>query len=208
MSTTQASERFTALPDDETLGETVVALEEHGFSVEVVDDLDAARATVLDRIPEGSSVMTNTSVTLDETGIAAAINEDGPYESARNKMFALDYATQLTEMKAIAGQPDYALGSVHAVTRDGTLVIASASGSQLSSYAWGAANVIFVAGAQKLVPSPEAARERIIEHSLKLEDARAYAAYGQNSFVGKVLELHQELPGRIHVVLIRQSLGF
>ena len=208
MDTTSASDRFTALPDDETLGATVVALEEHGFSVEVVDDLDAARATVLARIPEGSSVMTNTSVTLDETSIAAAINEDGPYESARNKMFALDYATQLTEMKAIAGQPDYALGSVHAVTRDGTLVIASASGSQLSSYAWGAANVIFVAGAQKLVPSPEAARERIIEHSLKLEDARAYAAYGQNSFVGKVLELHQELPGRIHVVLIRQSVGF
>jgi acyl-CoA hydrolase len=208
MDTTSASDRFTALPDDETLGATVVALEEHGFSVEVVDDLDAARATVLARIPDGSSVMTNTSVTLDETGIAAAINEDGPYESARNKMFALDYATQLTEMKAIAGQPDYALGSVHAVTRDGTLVIASASGSQLSSYAWGAANVIFVVGAQKLVPSPEAARERIIEHSLKLEDARAYAAYGQNSFVGKVLELHQELPGRIHVVLIRQSVGF
>ena len=207
-STTQEASRFTTLPDAETVAATVVALEEHGFSVEVVDDLDAARATVLARIPDGSSVMTNTSVTLDETGIAAAINEDGPYESARNKMFALDYATQLTEMKAIAGQPDYALGSVHAVTRDGTLVIASASGSQLSSYAWGAANVIFVAGAQKLVPSPEAARERIIEHSLKLEDARAYAAYGQNSLVGKVLEIHQEPPGRIHVVLIRQSVGF
>ena len=41
-------------------------------------------------------------------------------------------------MKAIGGQPDYALGSVHAITRDGTLVIASASGSQLASYAWGA----------------------------------------------------------------------
>ena len=57
------------------------------------------------------------------------------------------------QMKAIGGQPDYALGSVHAVTRDGTLVIASASGSQLASYAWGAANVIFVVGAQKLVPT-------------------------------------------------------
>ena len=208
MDTTSASERFTTLPDDETLGATVVALEEHGFSVEVVDDLDAARATVLARIPEGSSVMTNTSVTLDETGIAAAINEDGPYESARNRMFALDYATQLQEMKAIAGQPEYALGSVHAVTRDGTLVIASASGSQLASYAWGAGNVVFVVGAQKLVPSPEAARERIFEHSLKLEDARAYAAYGQNSAVGKILEIHLEPPGRTHVVLIRQSVGF
>ena len=125
--------------------------------------------------------MTNTSVTLQETGIADAINDGGPYESARNKMFALDFATQVQEMKAIAGQPDYALGSVHAVTRDGTLVIASASGSQLASYAWGAANVIFVVGAQKLVPTLDAAHERIYQHSLKLEDARAQAAYGQHS---------------------------
>ena len=72
----------------------------------------------------------------------------------------------------------------------------------------GAANVIFVVGAQKLVPDLEAAHERIYQHSLKLEDARAYAAYGQNSSVGKVLEIHLEPPGRIHVVLIRQSVGF
>jgi acyl-CoA hydrolase len=208
VSITDASERFTALPDAQELAATVVALEEHGFSVEVVDGPDDARTAVLARIPEGSSVMTNTSVTLTETGIADAINDGGPYESARNKMFALDFETQVQQMKAIGGQPDYALGSVHAVTHDGTLVIASASGSQLASYAWGAANVIFVIGAQKLVPGLDAARERIYQHSLKLEDARAQAAYGQHSYVGKVLEIHQELPGRIHIVLVRQPLGY
>lgn len=206
--TTHAPDRYTALPDDETLAGTVVALEEHGFSVEVVDDLDAARQAVLSRIPDGASVMTNTSVTLEETGIAAAINDNSAYQSARNEMMALDFETQIQEMKAIAGQPDYALGSVHAVTRDGTLVIASASGSQLASYAWGAANVIFVVGAQKLVPTLEAARERIYEHSLILEDARALAAYGMSSRVGKLLEIHQEDADRIHIVLIRQAVGF
>jgi hypothetical protein len=208
MSTTHAPDRYTLLPDEETLAATVVALEEHGFSVEVVADLDAAREAVLARIPGRSVVMTNTSVTLQETGIAAAVDNGDSYESARNKMMALDFATQLQEMKAIAGQPEYALGSVHAVSRDGTLVIASASGSQLATYAWGAANVIFVVGAQKLVPNLEAARERIIEHSLKLEDARANAVYGQNSRIGKILEIHQEDPGRIHVVLVRQTVGF
>ena len=64
MSMTETSDRFTTLPDEQTLAATVVALEEHGFSVEVVDDLDAARQAVLARIPHGSSVMTNTSVTL------------------------------------------------------------------------------------------------------------------------------------------------
>jgi len=209
MSTTITPDRFTTLPDEHTLQATVVALEEHGFSVEVVDGVDAAREAVLARIPHGSSVMTNTSVTLAETGIADAVNgEDSLYESARNKMFALDFATQVQQMKAIGGQPDYALGSVHAVTRDGTLVIASASGSQLASYAWGAANVIFVAGAHKLVPDLATAQRRIYHHSLPLEDARAQAAYGQHSQVGKILEIHTELPGRIHVVLIRQQVGF
>jgi acyl-CoA hydrolase len=207
MSTTAAPDRFTTLPDEDTLRATVVELEEHGFSVEVVSDLDDARLAVLARIPDGSSVMTNASVTLAETGIADAINDgDGRWESARNKMFALDFATQAQQMKAISGQPDYALGSVHAVTREGTLVIAS--GSQLSSYAWGAANVIFVVGVQKLVPTLAAAHERIYQHSLPLEDARAQAAYGQHSQVAKILEIHQEMPDRIHIVLIRQPVGF
>ena len=208
MSTTATPDRFTILPDEHALKATIVALEEHGFSVEVVDGPDTAREAVLARIPHGASVMTNTSVTLAETGIAEAINDSGLYDSARNKMFALDFATQAQQLKAIGGQPDYALGSVHAVTRDGTLVIASASGSQLASYAWGAANVIFVVGAQKLVPTLDAAHQRIYQHSLVLEDGRAMAAYGQHSQVGKILEIHQELPGRIHIVLIRQAVGF
>ena len=107
MSLTETSDRFTALPDEQTLAATVVALEEHGFSVEVVDDLDAARQTALARIPHGASVMTNTSMTLTQAGIDDAINDGGPYDSARNKLAKLDFATQLQEMKEIGGQPDF-----------------------------------------------------------------------------------------------------
>jgi len=57
MSTTTAPDRFTALPDEQTVAATVTALEEHGFSVQVVDDLGAARKAVLARIPHGSSVI-------------------------------------------------------------------------------------------------------------------------------------------------------
>ena len=52
ITTIQVPERFTTLPDDQTLAATAVALEEHGFSVEVVDDFDAARDAVLARIPK------------------------------------------------------------------------------------------------------------------------------------------------------------
>ena len=207
MSLTETSGRFTALPDQHTLATTVVALEEHG-SVSKPSTTSTPRARrCWPASSHGASVMTNTSMTLTQAGIDDAINDGGPYDSARNKMATLDFATRLQEMKEVGGQPDYALGSVHAITRDGTLVIASASGSQLASYVWGAANVIFVVGAQKLVPTLEAARERIYQHSLVLEDARAVAAYGQHSYVGKIMEIHQELPGRIHIVLVRSRPG-
>ena len=83
MSTTAVPDRFTTLPDENTLQATVVSLEEHGFSVEVAGDLDAAREAVLARIPEGSSVMTNASVTLAEAGIADAINDGGGRRGSR-----------------------------------------------------------------------------------------------------------------------------
>ena len=92
MNTTKTPDRFAALPDEDTLAATVTALEEHGFSVEVVDDLDAAREAVLARIPHGTSVMTNTSVTrriAHRPGHAS-----GHYDSARTRMAGLDFVTQ------------------------------------------------------------------------------------------------------------------
>jgi hypothetical protein len=208
MSTAPASDRFTSLPDDQALAATVVTLGEHGCSVEVVDDRDAERAAVLARIPAGSSVMTNTSVTLDQAGIADAINDRRAVRAGAQQDVRAGLRDPGPADEGDRRQPDYTLGSVHAITRAGTLVIASASGSQLASYAWGAANVIFVAGAQKLAPTLQAAHERIYQHSLKLEDARAQAAYGQHSQVRQILKIHQEPPGRIHIVLIGQPVGF
>src|SRR5947209_12473310 len=100
MTTVEQPGRFATLPDEETLAATAVALEEHGFSVEVVDDLVAAREAVLARIPAGSSVMTHTWVTPQETGIAAAIADGGYAESARKRMIALALASYLQQMKA------------------------------------------------------------------------------------------------------------
>src|SRR5260221_12030798 len=95
VSTTAIPDRFTTLPDEHALAATTVALEEHGFSVEVVGDLDAARAAVLARIPEGSSVMANTSVPRAETGVAQAINYGGGHwERGRNRLSALDFTAQ------------------------------------------------------------------------------------------------------------------
>ncbi len=210
VSPTATSDRFTTLPDEHTLAATVVALEEHGFSVEVVDDLDAARQAVLARIPHGSSVMTNTSVTLAETGIADAINDGGgPYDSARNKMVALDFATQaagdegdrrparLRPGQRARGHPRRHAGHRLGLGQPARLLRLGRGQRHLRGRR-AEARAHPGGGARADLPAQPGARGR----------PRAVAAYGQHSQVGKILEIHQELPGRIHIVLIRQQVGF
>ena len=118
-------------------------------------------------------------------------------------------ATQWDEMRALGARPDVVVGSVQAVTEQGEVVAASASGSQLGPYASGAGKGIWVVGSQKVVPTLEDAMRRVEEYALPLEDARAWLAYGQNSFIGKVLIFYREyLPDRINIILVKEKLGF
>jgi hypothetical protein len=43
---------------------------------------------------------------------------------------------------------------------------------------------------------------------LKPGDGRALAVPGPRNPAGKILQIHRELPGRIHIVAIRQPPGF
>ena len=101
------------------------------------------------------------------------------------------------------------MGSVAALTETGSLVIASASGSQLPGYAGGAARAIWIVGAQKVVPDLSTALRRAEDHALPLESARAQAAYGQPSAINRLLILNAEpRPGRGIVLLLREAIGF
>ena len=102
-----------------------------------------------------------------------------------------------------------AIGSAHAVTETGEIVVASMTGSQLPAYAYAAEKVIFVVGAQKVVKDLAEAHERISVHVLPLESERAKAAYGvPGSAVNKILEIRGDFPGRVAVVLVEQEFGF
>jgi L-lactate utilization protein LutC len=199
--------RFKQVADAARIAMTVAALNAKGFAAQSVPDATAAKAAVLKIIPAGAEVFTFTSATLEATGIADALNA-APYVSLRDKMYALDRNTQGAQMRAIGSAPAFAAGSVHAVTEDGKLVVASATGSQLPAYAYGAGHVVFVVGAQKIVKDLAEANERIETYTLPLEDVRAKAAYGVNSAINKSLVLHGEQPGRIDVVIVAEELGF
>lgn len=89
------------------------------------------------------------------------------------------------------------------------MVAASATGSQLASYAAGARTAIWVVGAQKVVPDLDTALRRIRTYSLPRESQRAQEAYGFPSMIGKILIFEREaLPDRGTVILLREAIGF
>ena len=191
------------------LERAAAALMAHGFTVEILDDAAAARTRIKDLIPAGACVFTGASETLRLSGIEEDINNSGRYDAVRQRGLAMDRATQLAEIWRLMSTPDVIVGSVHAVTETGSLVVASASGSQLPGYAGGAARAIWIAGAQKVVPDLPTALRRIEDHCLPLENDRAMKVYGQPSAINRVLILNAEPhPGRGTVLLLREAIGF
>ena len=209
MTTLTPDSAYAAPADEIAIAAAAAALATRGYHVRRVPDGTAARDAALDLLPEGAEIFTASSVTVDGIGLTKAIDESGSYVATRPRLIAMDPATQMGEMRRLGAAPQWVVGSVHALTHDGDLVIASASGSQLASMAYGAQHVLFIIGAQKIVPDLDTAMRRVREYSLPLEDARAREAYGMGSAVHKVLTLHGDFEeGRIHVLLIDEPLGY
>src|SRR5579864_2442568 len=148
MTTPITTAEFADPAPEPRLERAAAALTAHGFTVEILDDAEAARTRIKDLIPEGASVFTGASETLRLSGIDADINVSGRYQAIKPRFLAMDRATAADDIRRLLASPDVAIGSVAAVTETGSLVIASGSGSQLPGYAGGAARAIWIAGAQ------------------------------------------------------------
>ncbi|MBO0784417.1 MAG: LUD domain-containing protein, partial [Ktedonobacteraceae bacterium] len=149
------------------------------------------------------------SRTLEVLGLSEQIKHATHFQSVRAQLSALDHMTQRNEMRKLAAAPDVLVGSVQAITEAGEVLIASASGSQLSAAACGAGKVLWVVGTHKLVGTLSDGLRRIRHYCLPLESERAQHAYGQPSAINKLLTIHAEHEsGRITIVLVKQQLGF
>jgi hypothetical protein len=187
---------------------TADALASHGFEVRTVSDRAAAKRAVLQLLPDGAEVHQGSSATLDQTGLSEEVSNSGRYFAVRARTRTMDRGTQAREIRKLAAGPDYMLGSVHAVTESGTLLVASNSGSQLGAYAAGAGQVILVVGSQKIVADLDEGLRRIHDYCYPLEDARARRVYGRPSYVSKLLIVHREtVAGRVTVVLVEEPVG-
>lgn len=201
--------KWQKLADKKIVDRVVVALKKNGIEVQVVRNGKVAKKKVLELLPKAAEVMTMTSVTLETIGLAQEINESGRFNSTRKKLMSMDREKEASQMRRLGAAPEWVIGSVHAVTEEGNVLIASASGSQLPAYAYGAGKVIWIVGTQKIVKDTEEGIRRIYEYTFPLEDNRARKAYGMGSGVNKLLIINKEFtPGRIRMILVKERLGF
>jgi L-lactate utilization protein LutC len=201
---------WTQIPTEQTILKTADNLTANGITTVIVHTKEEARKKVLSLIPDGAQVMDMTSVTLSESGLKQDILNAERFTAVKNILSNMDKKTQGREMREIGAAPDYAVGSVHAVTEDGQVLVASNSGSQLPAYVYVAEQVIWVVGVQKIVTNIDAGIKRIDEHALPLEADRARKAYGvSGSNVSKLMIIHKEnTPGRITLIFIKEAIGF
>jgi len=201
--------RFATVADEARVARAAAALEANGITAIRAANSAEAKRIVMGLLPAGAQVHQGASQSLQETGIADEILNSDRYEALHPRIWSMDRETQADEIRRMSASPDFMLGSVHAVTETGSLIAASASGSQLGPYAAGAGKVILVVGTQKIVSDLDEALRRVYEYAFPLEDARAEAAYGIHSRVNKILVINGEWEaGRTTVVLVDEVLGF
>ncbi len=202
------NQAFARLASDEQIERTIQALEANNIHTLQAENAEAARKILFDLIPAGAEVFTASSKTLEQLGIPAEIEKLDRYNLVRAKLAMMDAKTQNREMVKLGATPEYILGSVHAVTEAGQVLVASNSGSQLGPYSAGAEKVIWLVGAQKIVKDLAEGMRRMEEYSLPLEDARLRALRGISSAISKVLIVRREVrPGRTTMIIVKQNLG-
>ncbi len=196
----------------DSITKTVNALEANGFLPSVVATKEEALAKMQEVIPEGLSIMNGASKTLEQVGFLDLL-KSGTH-SWNNLHTAILAETDPIKQALLRRQSvvsDVYVGSVHALTETGEMVITSNSGRQLPHIAFTSPTVVLVVGANKIVESVTKGFERIEKHIIPLEDERMKGVYGFGTLWAKSLVLHKEnqaLGRKVHVIIVNEELGF
>ncbi len=195
---------------DEAVARATQALETRNVRVLVAGSRDEALRLLKELVPQGAQVLAVTSETLDDVGFTQYVAEGGAYQSLTAIFQAAATPEERAELaRTLGSTPEYVVGSVQAVAETGHVVIASASGSQLSSYVFGARNVVWVVGAQKIVPTLEDALARTYGYAFDRHKEWSPAHGHGESSMGKVTIFESERrPDRTTVVFIKEALGW
>lgn len=203
--------KYDRLASKSTVEKTAEEIRKRGINVEIVNTRKEALEKIKSLIPSDSEVMTGSSTTLEEIGFVDLLkNGKHKWNNLKDKIVAEKDAAKQAELRKKSITSDYFLGSVHAVAETGELLIASASGSQLPSYAFSSDHVIWVVGTQKIVPTLGDTFKRLKEYVLPLEDKRMKSVGYPGSTIARMLIFEREImPNRkLHLIFVNEKLGF
>lgn len=200
------------LATQESITKTAAALTANGFEPVVVASKEEALLKLKEMIPSGATIMNGTSATLEEIGYVEYLKSgEHDWKNLHERIIAETDPAKQAQLRRESVISDYYVGSAHALTENGELIIASNTGSQLPHLVFTSPNIALVIGANKIVPTLEAGFERLKQHVIPLEDARMHKVYGMGTTWAKTVILHKENPmfGRkVHVIIVNESLGF
>jgi L-lactate utilization protein LutC len=197
------------LPDEAAIARTVEALRARNIHVIVTNTGEEAHHALIQLLPEGAEICDSTSETLDAIGFTAFVRGNPRFTNLHDGYAAEPDLAKRNDLRRRASIADYFIGSVQAIAETGEVFVASATGSQLAPYAYAAKHVIWVVGVQKIVPTFDAAMQRVRGHTLARHDQWLAEMGRAPTPIGKlgIIE-HESQAGRITLILVKELLGW
>ena len=178
-------------------------------------DREEALKTALSLIPEGSSVTMGGAMSAHEIGLVDAL-KNGNYDFIDRDAYEDKRAAMLAAYDA-----DVLLASANAMTEDGVLVNIDGNSNRVSAIAQGPRKVVFIVGMNKVCSDLDGAMKRARNVAAPINAQR----FGLSTPCAKtgacfdckspdticcqfLITRFSRHAGRIHVVLVNDSLGF
>lgn len=203
---------YDSIAPREVIDETIKNLAANGMEGVFVATKEEALEKIKEFIAPGASVMNGASVSLEQIGFVDYLKEGKHgWNNLHDGILVETDPEKKAALRRQAVLSDYYLGSVHALSQTGEFIVASNTGSQLPHIVFTSPNLIFVVGAQKIVPDMAEAANRLQKHVLPLEDARMMEAYQVHTYPSKMLMFKREWAGggrKVRVIIVGQALGF
>ncbi len=176
---------------------------------------EEALAKALEIIPEGSSIGMGGCVSAAEIGLVDAI-KNGKYRFIDRSQYADQREAYLKTCDA-----DFFLASVNAMTEDGVLINIDGNSNRVSAIAHGPKHVLFIVGINKVCKDVDSAMKRARNVAAPI-NAQRFGLSTPCAQTGSCLNCkspdticcqflitrYSRHPGRIHVILVNDNLGF
>ena len=201
---------------NELLAQKVIkGLQSRNMSGYYAPDRKAALELALSLIPEGSTATMGGGVSVSEIGLVDAL-KNGPYRYIDRNTAEDKRAAMLAAYDA-----DVFLASTNAMTEDGELVNIDGNANRVSAIAFGPKKVVLIVGMNKVCKDLDQAMKRARNVAAPV-NAQRFGLSTPCAKTGSCMDCKSpdticcqflitrfsRHPGRIHVILVNDNLGF